>query len=893
MDDSFFGKPRKTTVTYGKAKRRPVTSFKDFGLEESPKKKADVVRSKDVQAQTSQPNMSSPEAETPAIRQTSIFSRGHTPKKAASTRPMKRIAPSIPTKTNTSSVQSQFPQSKPVHKVRSSKPSPTVYDVPSSDEDYHTSTTTASAKKRRKITPIARRNIYKTFDDDAFQQDIAAQSGNFTESPTLSAMGVMDLQDRELCDSSENIRGKPLPARRDRTTKPSPKSAKQNLKKSGAVSTSEATFRSALGGRGKANAHVHTQKAEEVDLGQAMQLDESECSSSNLESPKTPVSTPGSDIRSVPTSSRDISSAGSPLIEEQTRNVIRGSGGPLSGGDSTPSSSKASPGRLGLEKLTLSLNKPPGVATAQKQQKPIQFPSLVTAASLQSKGPRKRLIDTLGPSEAEPVSPLEEAENVIGMEAPIDQPQINGPHSPRVEENHVSAHISLQADKSSSSQSLTQTSQPSVPRITYGPQRSYLTEDFLNVDMPLASPTTNSRRTQRSIKHPLTTHDSLRTLTNDIDEDDIGGSGGIRSIYELRQAGGNARFLTENEAIFEDLEDSGPGHLARQRSGLMDLWRKLDDAEYARRFIESGLELRLSQLFLKQNDTLTYFLLSCAYALLLCSDLPTERVYEACKHGAINAFNLCLSEERDLPIMIKDRKLNMSKAAKANFQEFIPIMRNSRMFGERKPRTMNCQIIGLRCLELTVGRLRRSIDLAEVLPADSVITWIDVLISHLPARLNPDSNSNDDILVTELTLSILEPSIVGLDTDSERASTLVKALSSICGSDEAEAGPLQFTGLQLTVNATNHNPAMCETFATDELVGAICRLVISKFAEIEDQETLNIVVLALGSLINFAEHSDTARSMIYELPNGSPSYLDDLLSMFLGGLDDISQVRFP
>jgi len=101
--------------------------------------------------------------------------------------------------------------------------------------------------------------------------------------------------------------------------------------------------------------------------------------------------------------------------------------------------------------------------------------------------------------------------------------------------------------------------------------------------------------------------------------------------------------------------------------------------------------------------------------------------------------------------------------------------------------------------------------------------------------------------------------------------------------------------LKLILNITNASSSLCETFATAELIHGLTVIILSNYHTASDnfidekKDSLDIVILALGALINLTEVSETARQNIVDQKEGSQSLLEDLISIFMSGLDSVSE----
>jgi hypothetical protein len=108
---------------------------------------------------------------------------------------------------------------------------------------------------------------------------------------------------------------------------------------------------------------------------------------------------------------------------------------------------------------------------------------------------------------------------------------------------------------------------------------------------------------------------------------------------------------------------------------------------------------------------------------------------------------------------------------------------------------------------------------------------------------------------------------------------------------------IQVLYIRLVLNITNNNTSLCEDFSTPELVRSLTEIVLNDFERVsemlstERKETLDTVILALGTLINLTEETATPRKLILGEMTQSGSLLDRLLSLYSRSFEAVSEVR--
>ncbi|KMU82948.1 hypothetical protein CIHG_00730 [Coccidioides immitis H538.4] len=366
--------------------------------------------------------------------------------------------------------------------------------------------------------------------------------------------------------------------------------------------------------------------------------------------------------------------------------------------------------------------------------------------------------------------------------------------------------------------------QQNISRVTYARQRSFRTEGDMDTNM---SGMNDMKPTSASKADPLLFDIGTSLLPPKLvpnlqepDDNNDTGPGMVRSIYELRRAGGNARYQAVIESIFEDLEEK-TASTSRKRSGFFQLCSKLVDTEFSRRFISNSLEKRLSECTVNEPDMICTYLTVCIYTLLLASG-PTSPALQTCFTQILDAAPSLLPEERDILQLIKLRNFNMSKAGQSSLRDLCVQLRENKLWSELPPARLSPQNLELRSLELAVRKVREAGDRTATVSNPVLAQIVDLLLQH------SREGANSDLFVLEMAFSILESYTVGLPSlDSEqerilkRLSRMGLLLAQLIDRSDAASRQIQILQIRLILNITNNNPALCENFATPDLVGAL------------------------------------------------------------------------
>ena len=483
----------------------------------------------------------------------------------------------------------------------------------------------------------------------------------------------------------------------------------------------------------------------------------------------------------------------------------------------------------------------------------------------------------------------------------------------------------------------------SSQRVTYARQRSFLTETNRgdgDVD-PLGD-----LATPLLPESPRKLSKFKSSTSWDFEEDEEGNSTRtIRSVYELRQAGSNARYQGVIETIFEDLEDTSTS-LSCKRSGLMQLCTRLTDYQFAHKFLSSSLDKRLAKCTSGLSDVISAFLLAYIYALLLSTGPASPIVLRTCSAQISRIAPVLLKEKRDVMVVAKQGDAKMTKAGYSDLKALGRSIQSSKIWSETKPRIVSPQILALRCKELAIRRIRETGDTVESLTTPVLKQVVELLLQQ-PL---PEDTESDGVLVVELCLSILESYTVGLGQLEPRQESVLRGLAKLGPllSDltrQAKTNPrqrqLQGLEIRLVLNITNNNPRLCDDFSTPELIRGLSEVVLVNFESVEEElnavlgeaatvtavagrdagnyaktstaigngvdkkeSLLDTVILALGALINLTEWSGTARRLVLDshgeetvsntktMKQTRTTLLDGFVRLFTEGWEGVSEVSF-
>lgn len=515
------------------------------------------------------------------------------------------------------------------------------------------------------------------------------------------------------------------------------------------------------------------------------------------------------------------------------------------------------PYRAGLERLKLSEKK---VAFLQRSSSDIPK--------------RSRLIDSLKRHDSE------SAESDDDDEDEGEETILATHATPRGNKRKVDDAFDTRSIATGSTKSVRTFGSTAGSRMTYGETRTLLQEDPKSFEEQLEE------------MFPDPTPLSSQAIDEELEDS----QGAMRSVYELRAAGGSQRFAEDLEALLEDIGSTAAGSTGRKRSAMCELAQKCADRDYVERMCTTGFMARMCEVAVAETDTVVLFAWTVAVALALrlgSSGVIAQGAWRAL-HGmerSDGSLLRLLDMDGDIVRIGKDRKMNMSRAALTALGQFKEFASTSALFRDEKepPKsTLSPRDLSLRFMELLLRQLRKSGVRDPILDDEVVAKTIEIAGHHLDA---PG--------IRDRCISILEfESGAGRSLPLQQVKSIVTVIDSILSMDETYQGPsdlLEVT-LRLVLNLTNEEPVACTAFSTPpakivpKLLDSIltlfstCNAITASSSE-ADLVAIDRLILTLGATINLAEFSDAARRAALAPSQSAPSatILSSLLSTFLAG----------
>lgn len=518
---------------------------------------------------------------------------------------------------------------------------------------------------------------------------------------------------------------------------------------------------------------------------------------------------------------------------------------------------------------------------------------------------RKKIVDTLHPCDLD-IS----GEDVIDTGS-VDTSDLSDYRG--TETSFANGAITAQTSPSSDGQSKRRLStdhiQSGVPqpisslhgvglKVTYARQRSYLTNSDLDeitmLSLPATTESVNTNEASRKAirDRPPKSQQMQRFESRTWDNQDSQG-GAMRSIHELREAGGNVRLVSELEAILDDIEaDELPSGMFR-RTRLLDLTAKLQEPSNSRLFVDQGLEMRLLAHIRPNADIITNSLFAIAILQLTAGPTSTLFLSQVSDARIVDFLVDLLGMDQNLATHAKSRDCNLSKYARQEYSNVCSSISKSGNWRAGNPRVISCHVLALQCLEYLLRQTRDSGSSSDLISAYAIRR---IVTTSIPPSSPPlPQYTTTSAVHLEIAVSILESCTISNVAEcqeslweGETLERVVSLLPLLCSWKEDERGTSRSLTLRLYVNLTNNHPRLCDDLSVPEMVETVCKMIIAYFEQLSSHAVgrhqsmiLENLILSLGFLVNLAESSDIVRQLVAELHYEDRSYLNVLLELFM------------
>jgi hypothetical protein len=182
-------------------------------------------------------------------------------------------------------------------------------------------------------------------------------------------------------------------------------------------------------------------------------------------------------------------------------------------------------------------------------------------------------------------------------------------------------------------------------------------------------------------------------------------------------------------------------------------------------------------------------------------------------------------------------------------------------------------------------------------------------LEGMVSKDNIDLAAPEALLTLESTISVLEFSALshrlledGYNVAAQRLCILGPLLAKADVLPRERHDKIEQLVLRLIISVTNNNSMLCESLGQTGLIPAISAIIKGNFLELAeyadsgkalDEPKLESVILALGSLINFAECSQSSRLSMNRTDNAGESFVEWLVAAFTRRAGKASEVCIP
>ncbi|KAJ5144133.1 Wings apart-like protein [Penicillium bovifimosum] len=531
------------------------------------------------------------------------------------------------------------------------------------------------------------------------------------------------------------------------------------------------------------------------------------------------------------------------------------------------------------QELEASTDKSPGEAKPMRESSPeASLPSTPKATVTPG---RRRLIDSLGITEdrveSSPETPTSQpSRNPVIPDRPFSDVAVNeGPVNSQVQDTPASVPSHLQGS-----------------RTTYARQRSFL-DDMMLEDLPEnntpSGPSHRSQSVQRQLNYEATSNARLI-----VPNEDINGEESVRSIHELRQAGGNARYRGAVESIFEDIEDV-QNSLTGRCNAFLQLCGKLLDPGLKRRFVECNFDKRLVDCLSMKLEVVPMILAFSAYALGSSDGLMSYVLATSAWPKLLDASPMLLGMQEEISVVTRAKTSGLSRPLQKAIQNIVPQLAEMLFPGTTMSKLSPCAL-ALYCLRSTIATMQTKGE-SPSLSTTVLQTLVQILVSESQRCVSLGKINILSSQTLSMGFSVLEACTASTEPLINEHRDLLNPLSELHNLLSLELdtlSPIKALYIRLILNITNSNPSLCDRFANLEMIGGLVDIVSANFGDLTEDalgqanNSLDNVILALGALINLTEQSEISRSTFRHSAGAGKTFLGRLLQLFMTHVDSIS-----
>lgn len=336
----------------------------------------------------------------------------------------------------------------------------------------------------------------------------------------------------------------------------------------------------------------------------------------------------------------------------------------------------------------------------------------------------------------------------------------------------------------------------------------------------------------------------------------------IRSVHELRARGKSSRIIAEMDELLQDVNQTAAR--SHQTTALIKLVIKLLNDDFAKTFIQHNHEAILLDLLPDASDELSKALLVTASLLLLRHDLPRPAL-QRFKDRLLDSTEL-LRIETDIAALTSTHSTELGRSNMAFSTLLRKTKKLSELWVDGLPDALRVRTLYLRAIDLLVSKLRQNGDTSALL-SDDALTVI----------CPPGLFLSADRLDTSIVISLLE-ALSTLYSPSDWPATVIETIATLPATLSRSSDFSQhtmFLAYRLCLNVTNDKNIDHFLFARAGTLQSLPQDIVTGFKQITDirpdaevrKLKFDLLILAIGILINLSEYSKAARQAILQEPS--------------------------
>lgn len=379
------------------------------------------------------------------------------------------------------------------------------------------------------------------------------------------------------------------------------------------------------------------------------------------------------------------------------------------------------------------------------------------------------------------------------------------------------------------------------------------------------------------------------------EEEETANAGAVRSIHELRQAGANNRLADEMDDILDRIGSPSNEPSSMRRGALLELAMKVKEKEFRGQFRDHGNGGGPFKSLKHEADSISGFALASILAILLSTSGSAHFIQDLRSQGLAPFLSRLLEDDKDIDLMAKDRKHNVSKNARATLSAIKSTIISLPTWAPVSPSHLSPRTLALECLYVILKQLPEAAGDTELFTSPVTDQLFSILSTEASTGVAPDGSSEHASVDLYLSLSVLEQhSIHAMQSrraprwTSKYVPVIGETLASCLGGPVGQFDELESLVLRITLNVTNHNSEACWMLVNAKLSQQLVEAACAAFDAVLDSmaaggflaKVHEALLLMLGVMINFCVYYPPAAQNMEECGDGPRSPLTRLIRLF-------------